>query len=85
METKLSQGQQNGMVQPALVQMAAVDAHGQQTLAEMFVELEAAFAQTARLLSPYEMHMAAFHLRLLKCELLKEDGRHGDGVLVRIL
>ncbi len=59
-----------------------VSAH--EKLAAMFAEVDAAFARSARLLSPYEMHMGGFHLRLLQTELLKTeaDGRPSADIVM---
>lgn len=89
MEGFLVVGQQHESLLPVVVPVATDAVHNdealaQQALAVMFVEVDAAFARTARVLSPYEMHMAAFHLRLLKGELLKleADGRSSADIIV---
>lgn len=43
----------------------------QQQLVALLADLDQTLTQAARLLSPYEAHMAAFHARLLRQELLK--------------
>jgi hypothetical protein len=84
MESYLISGQPQGVMLHAVVTTAVGDDYGRQMLTAMFAEVNAAFAQTARLLSPYEMHMAAFHLRLLQEELLKSpaDGRPSADILM---
>ncbi len=42
-------------------------------LAVLLTDLEAIFGRTSRLLSPYDTHMASFHIQLLRQELLKRD------------
>lgn len=55
-----------------------------QRLATLLDDFEAALAQTSRLLSPYETHMALFHARLLRQELLKTetDGRPSADIMM---
>lgn len=50
----------------------------------MFAEMEVVLGQASRLLSPYEAHMAAFHLRLLRQEMMKmeSDGRPSADILM---
>lgn len=55
-----------------------------QWLTTLLADFEAVLAQTTRLLSPYEAHMALFHARLLRQELLKTetDGRPSADIMM---
>lgn len=59
-------------------------AYGLARLEAMFAETEASLVQASRLLSPYEAHMAAFHFKLLRQELLKPEaeGKPGADIVI---